>query len=158
MLNPSVALGGGPIVLGAPIAAIESGSCPSVPGWLIIVITVSRGVTVKPITQMLNVTVCVFPPPTAVIVATYWPVPAVERVTVAMSAAVAVPPAVSVTVGVRVQGRLALPGVETNTKLMVAVMLIVAAKLLTLAKLRRSAAVTNGPLLKTVTVSGTETS
>jgi hypothetical protein len=117
--------------------------------------TVSWGVTVKSITQMLNVTVCVFPPPTAVIVATYRPVPAVERVMVAMSGSVAVPAAASATVGLRVKGRLELPAVETKAKLIVAVTLSVAAKLLMLAMLSVVAAVTNGPLLNTVIVSGT---
>jgi hypothetical protein len=55
-----------------------------------------------------------------------------------------------------VNGRLELPGVETNAKLTVAVTLIVPAKLLMLARLSMLAAVVNGPLLKIVIVSGTE--
>jgi hypothetical protein len=82
-------------------------------------------------------------------------VPAVDLVTVATNAAVIVPPAVSVTVGSRVNGRLEEPGVEINANLIVAVRLIVAAKLLMLAKASVLAAVVNGELLKTVIVSGT---
>jgi hypothetical protein len=73
---------------------------------------------------------------------------------VAMSAALPVPPAVSVTVESRVNGRLELPGVETNAKVNDAVRLTVAAKLLMLAKLSDVEAVTNGEPLKTVIVSG----
>jgi hypothetical protein len=58
---------------------------------------------------------------------------------------------------VRVNGRLALPGVETNAKLTDAVTLRVAAKLLMLPKLTREAAVVNGPFLKIVRLSGTDT-
>lgn len=105
--------------------------------------------------QMLIVAVCVLPPPTAVTVTRYRPVPAVARVMVAMSGSVAVPPAASVAVGLRVKGRLELPGVETKAKLIVAVTLIVAAKLLMLARLRVDAAVVNGPFLKTTSWAGT---
>lgn len=103
---------------------------------------------------MFTATMCVLPPPTAVILATYRPVPAVERVTVAIRESVAVPAAASVTLGLRVKGRLELPGVEMNAKLIVPVMLSVAAKLLMLARLSVLAAVVKGPLLNTVIVSG----
>ena len=81
--------------------------------------------------------------------------PAVARVTVAMNESTAVPPAVRLTELLIVNGRLELPGVETNAKLTVAVTLRVAAKLLILAKLSSAEAVVNGPIRKTVIVSGT---
>jgi len=48
--------------------------------------------------------------------------------------------------------------VETKAKLTVAVTPIVAAKLLMLPRVSNAAAVVNGPFLKTVRLSGTETS
>jgi len=74
---------------------------------------------------------------------------------VAMSGSVDLPPAASTTLGSTVKGRLALPGVETKANLIVAVTLLVAAEVLMLARLSVVVAVVNGPLLNTVTMSGT---
>jgi hypothetical protein len=77
---------------------------------------------------------------------------------VAMSGSAAVPPAVSVAVGLRMNGRLELPGVETKAKLMVAVRLMLDAKLLMLARLSVDEAVVKGPLRKTTSDAGTAVS
>lgn len=72
-----------------------------------------------------------------------------------MNESTAVPPADRLTDELMTNGRLELPAVETKAKLTVAVTLIVAAKLLMLAKLSSEDAVVNGPILKIVIVSGT---
>lgn len=103
---------------------------------------------------MSTVAVWVWPPPVVVMTEWYRPVPAVARATVAMKLSVADPPATKVTLEATVKGRLALPGVEMKAKLIVAVTVIVPAKLLMLPKLSVDTAVANGSFLNTVTVSG----
>src|SRR2546426_277257 len=107
---------------------------------------------------MLSVAVWVFPPPVAVTVTRYNPVPAVALATVALKGALTVPPAGRTTLLGMVNGSVALPGVPyaaSNLKAIVAERVMVAAKLLMLSRPKNVPAGTIGSVLSTTIVSPT---